>query len=100
MYKKHRMTKIMRCRWDRLLLLSKAVLGAVFQALDVRAEQPDDHSGHDDAANRAEHDGGQVGPTGNQVDKSAHRIQRSNDDAAQRDDAGDGNFNQEDNGIL
>ena len=40
--------------------------------------------------------GRQVRTAGNQVDESAHRVQRSNDDAAQRDNAGDSDLNQED----
>ena len=46
--------------------MPKAVLGAVFQALNVGAVQPDDHSGHDHAANRAEHDGSGVRAAGNE----------------------------------
>ena len=76
--------------------MPKTVLGAVFQALNVGAVQPDDHSGHDHAANRAEKNGRQVRTAGNQVDESAHRVQCSNDDAAQRDNAGDSDLNQED----
>ena len=97
MYKKHRMTKIMRCRWDRLLLLSKTVLGAVFQALDVRAVQPDDHSGHKAAADRAEHNRRHACAVRDEVDEGTDRVQSSDDNTAKRDDMGNRNLDQENN---
>ena len=82
---------------DKLLLLSETVFGPVAQPLNVGAVQPDNHSGHKAATNRAEHNRRHACAVRDEVDEGTDRVQSRDDNAAKRDDMGNRNLDQENN---